>query len=192
MNNTKSPVAEYVETRGRKRKPGDRYPSGKLKGVKHEREETPPMKIRRALDQVMHEVSNPLFGTAIGRLLLRQEINEHQYSAGIRFAEIEGRYRRIMGFALLTPKSPSFERSYVGHDNARVDQKRIDKAKEQHEELLKLIGSKDHKGYMRRALDHVCVDDLNPEWEMKFWLLKALTLLAEHFGFIRGKRTTGA
>src|SRR5437764_10130381 len=59
---------------------------------------------------------DPLAGFTLGRLLLRNRadpgdpgsVNEQQYNAGQEWAKLVRRHAVLMGYALGTPKSPSF------------------------------------------------------------------------------------
>ena len=112
-----------MSERGRKRKPNViRDARGKSRG---EPDGVHPETVAVRLRELRHDgvfakdrqgALDALAGFALGRLLLRHRadpgdpgsVNEHQYNAGQEWAKLVRRHATVMGYALSTPKSPSF------------------------------------------------------------------------------------
>src|SRR5215470_10875600 len=112
-----------MNQRGRRRKPNViRDLRGKSRG---EPEGVHPETIAARLRELRREgvpvqdrqgALDALAGFTLGRLLLRNRadpgdpgsINEQQYNAGHEWAKLVRRHAALMGYALGTPKSPSF------------------------------------------------------------------------------------
>jgi len=93
--------------RGRKRKPGKRYPSGK-----RTREETEQEAMSTALDArkrhfrvSLRDAKDERLGTALGRLAFRGLISEQQYQAGVVFADLYRQHNAIVGLPMPNPRS---------------------------------------------------------------------------------------
>lgn len=86
----------------------ERYPSGKLKPISAAEFATPTT-VRRMLDQALKAASNPLLGSELGRLRLTGVLTDREMSAGLRYAEIVGRYHRIKGVPQPSVRSVAYE-----------------------------------------------------------------------------------
>ena len=95
--------------RGRKRKAGARYPSGKLTRAETEREtmSTAIDARRRHLGVSLKAARDERLGSAIGRLAFKQVISEVQYQAGLQFAELNHRHAAALGLPIPSPQSMS-------------------------------------------------------------------------------------
>jgi hypothetical protein len=92
---------------GRKRKPGLRYPCGKLKREETERE---AMATALAARQRHYGVSakqarDARLGSSLGRLNLQLLISDPQYDAGVKFAQLHQAHHAIVGLPAPNPKS---------------------------------------------------------------------------------------
>lgn len=98
---------------GRKRKAGDRTPSGQLSRAQQETKFAPAA-IKRLAEQAIAKASDPRLGSEIGRLMLAGKLTARQAAAGWRFAEISADYSK----ALQSPKlkTARLERGQRGQD----------------------------------------------------------------------------
>ncbi len=93
--------------RGRKRKTGKRYPSGKRMREETERD---AMSIvlearKRHYGVSIKQARDERLGTALGRLAFRGLISDLQYQAGITFAELYRRHHVMIGLPTPSPSS---------------------------------------------------------------------------------------
>lgn len=90
----------------KKKKSGVRTASGQLsrakKAIYHE---TDPARIVRLREEALSRVSNPLWGTQIGQMHLRGEINAVQLSAGQKWFALLAAYRQAIGAKSIAPQS---------------------------------------------------------------------------------------
>ena len=95
--------------RGRKRKAGARYPSGKLTRAETEREAmaTALDARRRHFGISAKAARDERLGSALGRLAFKKTISEVQYQAGLHFAELHLRHAKALGLPQLAPQSLS-------------------------------------------------------------------------------------
>ena len=93
--------------RGRKRKPGKRYPCGKRTREETEKEamSTVIEARRRHLGVTARQARDEKLGTALGRLAFRELISEAQYQAGLAFGQLYHRHHVAMGLPSPTPRS---------------------------------------------------------------------------------------
>lgn len=97
---------------GRNRKPGARYPSGKLKPAP--KPSVPPITGAEFQRLVRHGhllAADARLTSELGRLFAAGELTIIQCTAGHRIGEIYGAYERTTGLRRST-RSPSYERSY--------------------------------------------------------------------------------
>jgi hypothetical protein len=75
---------------GRKRKPGKRYPCGKLTKQQLEMDAMSTVidARRRHFGVTAKQAKDDRLGTALGRLAFRELISETQYQAGVAFAQL--------------------------------------------------------------------------------------------------------
>jgi len=92
---------------GRKRKPGLRYPCGKLKREETEREAmaTALGARQRHYRVTTAQARDPRLGSSLGRLNLQSLISDLQYDAGVKFAQLHQAHHAIMGLPAPNPKS---------------------------------------------------------------------------------------
>src|SRR5690348_6872410 len=90
----------------KKKKSGLRTASGQLsrakKAIYHE---TDPARLVRMRDEALSRVSNPLWGTQIGQMYLRGEINAVQLSAGQKWFALLSAYQQAIGAKSIAPQS---------------------------------------------------------------------------------------
>ena len=92
---------------GRKRKPGKRYPCGKLTKQQLEMDamSTAIEARMRLFGVTSKQAKDERLGTALGRLAFRELISEKQYQAGIAFGELYHRHQTLMGLPSPSPRS---------------------------------------------------------------------------------------
>lgn len=162
-------------TIGRPRDTGERYPSGKLKAPARFAG-MPPAQIRRALDLVMTKAADPRMGSAVGCLLIEGKLTAPQAAAAMSYAELRGRFHRLMGFRARTAASPSYEQGY-GQASGPEDELRIVRARLDHTAMLKVY---DSGGQI--DLDALCIDDKRPASYELPRITALLDRLVVHFG----------
>jgi hypothetical protein len=93
--------------RGRKRKPGQRYPSGKRVRGETEREAMSTVigARQRHYGVSASRARDPRLGTALGRLAFHEIISDTQYQAGSAFAELYQRHHAVLGLPAPSPAS---------------------------------------------------------------------------------------
>jgi hypothetical protein len=101
---------------GRKRKPGLRYPSGKLKREETEREAmaTALAARQRHYGVTAKQARDERLGSALGLLNLQGLISDPQYDAGVKFARLYYSHHIISGLPTPTPQSISGLMIHVG------------------------------------------------------------------------------
>ena len=92
--------------RGRKRKPGKRYPCGKLMREETEREamSTVLEARKRHYGVSIQQARDERLGTALGRLAFRGLISDLQYQAGLAFAELYQQHNVTVGLPMPSPR----------------------------------------------------------------------------------------
>lgn len=93
--------------RGRKRKPGKRYPSGKRmpKELQREAVSTALDARQRHYGVTGRQARDRRLGTVLGRLVFRKVITPEQYQAGEQFAALVHRHHIVLGLPLPEPRS---------------------------------------------------------------------------------------
>lgn len=84
----------------------ERYASGRAKP--EQTEFASPTHLRRMLDAAKAQAGNPLIGSELGRLRLNGVINDRQFDAGRRLAELTGWFDAMHGAPRNSPQSPSY------------------------------------------------------------------------------------
>jgi hypothetical protein len=92
---------------GRKRKPGKRYPCGKLTKQQLEMDamSTVIEARRRHFGVTAKQAKDERLGTALGRLAFREMISETQYQAGVAFAQLYQQHHSVLGLPSPSPRS---------------------------------------------------------------------------------------
>ena len=92
---------------GRKRKPGKRYPCGKLTKQQLEMDamSTAIEARKRLFGVTSKQAKDERLGTALGRLAFRELISEKQYQAGVAFGELYVQHQTLMGLPSPSPRS---------------------------------------------------------------------------------------
>lgn len=93
--------------RGRKRKAGARYPSGKRTRIETERDvlATAIEARKRHFGVTAKQARDERLGTSLGRLAFKRVISDNQYQAGIKFAELHHRFATMFGLPQPNPQS---------------------------------------------------------------------------------------
>ena len=101
---------------GRKRKPGLRYPCGKLKREETEREAmaTALSARQRHYGVTAKQARDGRLGSSLGRLNMQSLISEPQYEAGLKFLRLYYAHHVISGLPTPTPQSVSGLMIYTG------------------------------------------------------------------------------
>jgi len=94
---------------GRRRKAGERYPSGKLKptGV-------PPAQIKRVVAMAARGAADVLLATQLGWLRLDGAITDAQAAAGVSFATLVGQHDAALGLPHRAARSPTYQLGFAG------------------------------------------------------------------------------
>ena len=92
---------------GRKRKPGKRYPCGKLTKQQLEMDAMSTVidARRRHFGVTAKQAKDERLGTALGRLAFREMISETQYQAGVAFAQLYRDHHAMIGLPSPSPRS---------------------------------------------------------------------------------------
>lgn len=98
---------------GRKRKAGDREPNGRIDRKEKETVYSPAA-VKRLTESAVAFAHDPKFGTVLGLLLLKGDINARQAGAGWQWAEIAHEYYSAIGATSLHVKAISYERGAKG------------------------------------------------------------------------------
>jgi hypothetical protein len=116
--------------RGRKRKPGSRYPCGKRMHAETEREimQTAIDARQRLYGVTARQARDARLGTSLGRLAYQELISPAQYDAGRRFAELYQRHHLTLGMPVPHPRSLAgpddhrrHRRGIIGRSRPRSD-----------------------------------------------------------------------
>lgn len=138
--------------KGRKRKAGQRYPSGKYKPQNLNL--MSPAQWRRIKDHGSQLSMDPRLGTELGRLnLVQGELNAEQVAVGHRIAAIYGAYERLHG-RRRSVVSPSYQMGYGRSPEGDCDEataQRIDADWKRVQENIPPWG--------RAVLEQLCVED---------------------------------
>jgi hypothetical protein len=176
---------------GRSRRAGERYPGGKIK-PRDAGDMRAPTLWRRIKDGAVKGGAHPYAGTVLGRLSIFGLLTDAEVEAGLRVAEIVGRYEKLSGAPRRTCASPAYEsgfgfmfEAYEGADASLVKrfEGRVRRARRAYEHLLDHIPEGG-----REALFTVCVEDREINSLLHKDLQMLLRRLAASFGFIAAPR----
>ncbi len=161
--------------KGRKRHPGERYPSGDLKPA------AMPMTLTRQIAAYARLVRDKRLNTALGHLRLHDELTDAQVEAGQRFGVLVGQHDRVQGLPARSAASPSYERGYgIAIAAIPEDPETVARVRQRYEAARACLPT--------RALSvvlSVCLDDHIPDdWEGRRHLNLGLAALAVHFRMI--------
>ncbi len=92
---------------GRKRKVGERFPTGQ---IKPEEKPASPAAIRRLRDAALMGMADPQWGSVAGIYYLSKKIDEIEYEAAKRFGDLHAQYIAVIG-GPRPPKTSTGERS---------------------------------------------------------------------------------
>lgn len=98
---------------GRKRKAGDREPNGRIDRKEKETVYSPAA-VKRLTESAVALAHDPKFGTVLGVMLLKGDLNARQAGAGWQWAEIAQEYYSAIGATSLHVKAISYERGAKG------------------------------------------------------------------------------
>jgi hypothetical protein len=159
--------------RGPKRKPGPRYPCGKRKLVRanplgDDASSDDPLvrELAEWTESIRKFASDPRQGSELGRLEMEGVLTPAEAAAGQRYAEIVGRYERLVGFRSRHPSSVDYLGGSSRYDTyVRSDEEADDlvrRAKKDYDEARLLIPP--YPSAAHRIIDEVCCNDreINP------------------------------
>jgi hypothetical protein len=181
---------------GRKRKPGARYPSGKLKpATKPSTDPISGAEWQRIRQFGRKLGGDPRLASELSRLNLFGELTILQTTAGQRVGEIYGRYEGLAGLRR-SVRSPSYERAYGdtwGHEEAEraasdafvTLQKTLDKLAPAPSPIRE--GSV-RKHYLVDALEQLCVENRAVSPVLYPEIRSLLEALAEEWGLSTVRR----
>lgn len=151
---------------GRPRKPGERYPGGKLR--------SPETTMGKPIDSALWErikrdaiarASDPRAGNEVGRLNLHKHLTNPQAVAAMKVAEIYGAFERLEGISR-SCRSASYEtgRGRGGIDEGRLTRTELDKLIEAQDAIkTAFLNLSDEMAkypkWMRDVIETLCVED---------------------------------
>lgn len=179
---------------GRRREPGERYPSGQLRPLDSRQVGTPGAQVRRIVEMARRGSCDPRLGTAIGWLRLHDVLTDRQFAAAESYSRLRGRHDAVLGLKKRSPASPSYGDALRKGSAVEPTAGRIAKTRSDHEAMIEalvdywpsgtIVDGKAPRMAARQAqalLDRVCVDDQHPTaWELEA-LCMALDGLVKHF-----------
>jgi hypothetical protein len=149
---------------GRKRKDGDRYPSGKLKPAEAQ-PGTPPAKIRRAVDLALAGAADPMLATAVGWLRLHAILTDTQVAGAQAYAKLQGQYDSAIGLPRRSAASPAYGSGFSSGSNREPDDRMIATVKRRYAELRDVVRCSGPKA--TGIMERVCIEDAHPTaWEL--------------------------
>lgn len=168
---------------GRKRKFGERKPSGDLKNPEKPAEGIAPAVWARMRIDAAKVFEDSRYGSQLGRLSQLRELTDAQTTAGFRIGEIYRRYYRAKGWKVF-PKIPSWERGFGNADLA--EERMSDDQLGEHEAQIRsateawlkvsetMMGLREQ---LRNAVYDLCVLDL----AVSAVLLPGVRVILDHF-----------
>ena len=120
-------------------------------------------------------------GTILGYMHLNGRISEIQMSAGLRYAELAYRYRKVKGLPSRNPKPALNE--IKGASLNEIDPEKISEIIERYEKIYYSLTSS-----QRKIIDGICLEDLYPDWDGMMELRAALDILAFELGLTKSRK----
>jgi hypothetical protein len=148
----------------KKKKSGARTNSGQLsrakKAIYHE---TDPARLVRMRDAALTSISNPLWGTQIGQMHLRGEINAVQLSAGQKWFMLLAAYHQAIGARSIAPQSLEIGRGSSEPDTETERGRKLAEREQaitaEYDKVLRSIGSGTERDKaLRRLADDKALD----------------------------------
>ena len=164
--------------RGRKRKPGKRYPCGKRTREETEKEamSTVIEARRRHLGVTAKQARDERLGTALGRLAFRELISEEQYQGGLVFGQLYHRHHAALGLPMPNPRSVAgllINEGIFGGSVGEPDQESIDRLRRRFSDATNALDQcdRDHRlsaGGRPALLVYrvVCTDEEALNWKV--------------------------
>ena len=163
---------------GRKRKAGERYPSGQIKPPG-----PPPAQIKRMVAMAARGAADVLLATQLGWLRLEHVITDAQASAGVSFATLVGQHDAVLGLQRRAASSPSYELGFAGvrsWNSPEADAERVATLRRRYDAAVACLQEAGPR--VEQVVRAVCTDDRVPDWVDRPLLLRGLDALARHFG----------
>ncbi len=157
---------------GRKRKAGDRYPSGDLKPER-------TLTLTRRIAAYARHAGDQRLTNALGWLRLEEKLTDNQVEAGQRFAILVGQHDRANGFPRRSVAPISYQRGYGLAGTPPIDAEAITRVCSRYEAADICLTDKE-----RVVVLAVCLEDQVPSWADLRTLNLGLAALAVHFRII--------
>lgn len=173
----------------RKRLVTAREPNGRLQRDRHDPLDT-PTHIRRLRDAALRGVSDPEWGSELGRLFLERVLTEVMYAAGKRWREEAAIYRRAIGVFPVRTASLERSRSMPADPDSEEGQKQAGRETSAAERFFEAHAVLVAAGMgAENAVRRLCEDDeaLAGLYDLKNARV-GLARLAEHYGLAGPKR----
>lgn len=174
-----------ISKAGRKRKSGNRYPSGDLI----------PQRVNVAAIAKFHperqslpeaDRANEKAGTRLGRMLLRQQITDEQLEGARRYAGDVRRYQVVIGCP--SPNAPSLDLHKTSGGHIAFDAAEIRNRTDNYNAAYRAVYDAGHRA--ARAVARVAVyDEWIPAGTTVEDLLRGLSALVEHYGLTTRRKS---
>ncbi len=175
--NTDNPTAVSPPHRfrcGKRKKPRSRYQEkarANVRATEFEKDNRRPQtlwkRIDQGLDWMIRLGLDPELATPVGKLYALEVLTKMQVQAANYYSEVAGRYSRYFIEGRRNAASPSFQRSFRGHDNEvqrHIDngtitayERKATYAKSQWARMLKWVPDRE----ARAIMDQICLDNLD-------------------------------
>jgi len=162
---------------GRKRKPGLRYPCGRLKREETEREAmaTALAARQRHYGVTAKQARDERLGSSLGRLNLQALISDSQYDAGVKFARLYYAHHVVSGLPTPSPQSVSGLMIHIGllesYGNVEADEEYVRQIRRQFRQTTDALDLCDRENRMASGRKPslvlyrvVCVDEDTTLW----------------------------
>jgi len=162
--------------RGRKRKPGNRYPCGRRTRIETEREAMATVieARRRHFGVTEKQARDERLATSLGRLAWKRDISPEQYEAGIRFGELYHRHHLILGLPVPSPSSVAgllIAEGIFGGSRTDPDPDVVETVRDRFDTAMRALADSDREQRLARGAKPsqlvyrvVCVDEDTRQW----------------------------
>lgn len=181
-----------VKSRKRQKLVLVREPNGRASRSAEDKEYA-PARVKRLLDAALAEMGDPEWGTAIGRLYIRQKITAPMYAAGKRWVERADKYHHAIGAPPPNPKALSFEGHQHGNPPDPDSEEGKKHAKRDIDAVTDFLAA--HAvliaaGMLAEAMvRNTCERDIQPDdYEQLLALNRGLLWLADYWGLTNQRK----
>jgi|GEM_PF-5536823 len=145
---------------GPKKKPGERYPSGKRKPTG---DPIAPAAWQRVRADATKLIGDPRLGSEVGRLSLHRELTDVQVAAAFRVGAIYGLYEKHRGLKR-SARSPSYEQGFTGIAEELLSRQALsDRIRAEQESERAFLGLQDrlciYSDVQIEMLERLCCED---------------------------------